>query len=196
MRDHTKHRAFELSDELAVLIYQVIRYLKRIVLSFGCLWILLGLTAGDTEAGNIREKVKERLREKMEEKSFQNSPYSLIEGKFSSCIQSQYGSGDYRRYLTFDGRKRFYDLHINGCPKEHKKETRTGKAICTIYAPGREDSEVILWTLEDGGHTWPGGKSSLPESQVGKVNMDISVSELMWQFFERHSKQGVGISHE
>ncbi|MFH1860916.1 MAG: hypothetical protein ABH870_07915, partial [bacterium] len=83
---------------------------------------------------------------------------------------------------------RFWVDH-NGCSKEPTKEIRTGKAVCTMYALGKEGSEVILWTLEDGGHTWPGGKSTLPEEQVGKVNTDISVSEIMWQFFERHPMQ-------
>ncbi|MEK7812724.1 MAG: PHB depolymerase family esterase, partial [Candidatus Desantisbacteria bacterium] len=75
----------------------------------------------------------------------------------------------------------------NGCPEEPTEETRIGKAVCTVYAPGKEGSEVILWTLEDGGHTWPGGSSTLSESQVGKINTDISASELMWQFFETHA---------
>lgn len=74
----------------------------------------------------------------------------------------------------------------NEIPKESIRKTRIGKAVSSIYGPGKEGSEVILWTLEDGGHTWAGGKSSLPESQVGKINTDISASELMWQFFEKH----------
>ncbi len=75
----------------------------------------------------------------------------------------------------------------NSCPKEPKEEIRIGKAVCTVYGHGKEGSEVILWTLEDGGHTWPGGSSTLPRSKVGKLNMDISAGELMWQFFETHS---------
>ena len=327
-----------------------------------CLWLVMGLI--DAEAGIIRDRINQRREERQEKKS----PYPLIEGKFSS------GAGDYRRFILFCGRRRFYDLHIpqkyderkatpvvlvfhggggnpvqqrndsqmdgvadkygfivvypagtgkledrfltfnsgdgfgyakenniddvgftrsllddvetlfhidksrvyatgfsngafmcyrlafelsdriaafapvsgvlgvqtstyklsspvsiihfhglkdpnvayyggvgpkafegiprlsvpetiqfwvdhNGCPKEPLKGTRTGKAVCTRYAPGKEGSEVILWTLEDGGHTWPGGKSSLPEKQVGKVNTDISAQELMWQFFEAHPKQ-------
>ncbi|MFH0947429.1 MAG: PHB depolymerase family esterase [Elusimicrobiota bacterium] len=349
-------------------------HLKRILISIGCLWLAIGLTVKDAEAGSIREKIKERQRERMEEKNSKNTPYPLIEEKCSSYIQSQCEAGDYRRHLEFDGRKRFYDLHIpqgynkekampvvlvfhggggnpvqqrndsqmdkvsdahgfivvypagtgkledkfltfnsgngfgyanknnvddvgwtkallddvetlchtdknrvyatgfsngafmcyrlafelsdriaafapvsgvlgvetsiykldrpisiihfhglndpnvayhggigpkafekiprpsvsetiyfwtnhNGCPKKSIKESWVGKAVCTIYAPGREGSEVILWTLEDGGHAWPGGKSSLPEKQVGKVNMDISASELIWQFFEKHPRQ-------
>jgi polyhydroxybutyrate depolymerase len=47
--------------------------------------------------------------------------------------------------------------------------------------------EFILWKLEDGGHTWPGGDSGLPEFFIGKVNRDISASEIIWKFFTRHS---------
>jgi len=45
---------------------------------------------------------------------------------------------------------------------------------------------VVLRTLDDGGHTWPGGKTK-PELNLGKVNMDINASELMWLFFRNYS---------
>ncbi|MFZ5986782.1 MAG: alpha/beta hydrolase family esterase [Bacillota bacterium] len=351
--------------------------LTKILVFSGCLlWI--GLTVEYAEGGNIRDRIRERVRERVKErivKKVSKTPsYPVIEGEFSSYNKSQYGAGDYRRYIKTDGRRRFYDLHIpesynkekampvvlvyhggggnpvqqrgdsqmdevsnthnfivvypagtgesedrmltynagvccgyakknkiddvgftrallddletlfhidkkriyatgfsngafmcyrlamelsdriaafapvsgvlgvepsigtstrpisiihfhgkadpnvvykggvgprafekiprrsveetiqfwtahNGCPKESVKGPRKGKAICTIYGPGRGGSEVILWTLEDGGHTWPGGKSSLPERQVGKLNRDIIASELMWQFFEKHPMQ-------
>ena len=74
----------------------------------------------------------------------------------------------------------------NGCSKEPVNETRQGKAIRRQYGTGAQGAEVILWTLADGGHTWPGGKSSLPEWMAGKVNTDINASELIWEFFQRH----------
>jgi polyhydroxybutyrate depolymerase len=54
-------------------------------------------------------------------------------------------------------------------------------AVETIYSPLSSNGEVILWTLEDGGHTWPGGKIS--NAQIGAINMDISASTEMWDFF-------------
>ena len=53
------------------------------------------------------------------------------------------------------------------------------------------NSEVVLWTLEDGGHTWPGGKITKSEEDylgigVGPINHDISSMELIWEFFEKH----------
>ncbi len=82
-------------------------------------------------------------------------------------------------------------VNHNGCQQEPATTTRTGNAVCTVYGLGKKGSEVILWTLEDGGHTWPGGSSTLSETQVGKINMDISAGELMWQFFERHPKDEI-----
>jgi polyhydroxybutyrate depolymerase len=55
------------------------------------------------------------------------------------------------------------------------------------YGPGRDGAEVVLWTLKDGGHTWPGG-NVLPAvaEEVGPVNRDVFAAEEMWKFFERH----------
>jgi polyhydroxybutyrate depolymerase len=55
-------------------------------------------------------------------------------------------------------------------------------AVKTIYSPLDNGKEVVLWTLEDGGHTWPGGL--LSTSSVGPISMDISASSEMWEFFK------------
>lgn len=80
-----------------------------------------------------------------------------------------------------------YWIKYNGCSLEQPEEFRKNAAIRTSYGSGKDGSEVVLWTLEDGGHAWPGGKSTLPEQMVGKLNRDISASELIWEFFQKHS---------
>jgi len=50
------------------------------------------------------------------------------------------------------------------------------------------DTEVIVYTIEDGGHTWPGGKQYLPEMMVGKTTRNIDASEALWDFFSRHTR--------
>ncbi len=54
----------------------------------------------------------------------------------------------------------------------------------TTYGPGKEGAEVILFTIKGGGHTWPGRQ--LPFGFLGKATKDISATDLMWEFFERH----------
>ncbi|MFH0909710.1 MAG: PHB depolymerase family esterase [bacterium] len=67
------------------------------------------------------------------------------------------------------------------------KQGRTGQAEFKEYGPGKNGAQIILWTLDDGGHAWPGGNSSLPEWKVGKVNKDVRASDLIWSFFKKYS---------
>ena len=50
-------------------------------------------------------------------------------------------------------------------------------------APG---ADVVLYELEGGGHTWPGGEQYLPSTVVGPVCRDFDASEVAWEFFQRH----------
>lgn len=77
-------------------------------------------------------------------------------------------------------------LEKNGIAAKPTREDRRGKAVMRAYGPAPNGAEIVLWTLEDGGHTWPGGESSLPERMVGAVNKDIDASALIWDFFRRH----------
>ncbi len=52
------------------------------------------------------------------------------------------------------------------------------------YGPGKDGSEVVLYTIRGGGHTWPG--RAMPIGFLGKSTKDISATDLMWEFFEKH----------
>lgn len=56
------------------------------------------------------------------------------------------------------------------------------------YTDCSDGAEVILYTIEDGGHTWPGGGVQ-PEFFVGTVSRDISASEFMWLFFSQYRQE-------
>lgn len=57
------------------------------------------------------------------------------------------------------------------------------------YANCKEGSEVVLFAIEGGGHTWPGGWQYLPERWVGKTSRDVDASEVIWNFFKKHAKK-------
>ncbi|HMP74407.1 MAG TPA: PHB depolymerase family esterase [Kiritimatiellia bacterium] len=78
-------------------------------------------------------------------------------------------------------------IRHNGLPNQPVEEKRIGRARMTRFANGA-GMEVINWTLEDGGHTWPGGVSNLPEFVMGKVNRDVLATALIWEFFSRHKR--------
>jgi len=53
------------------------------------------------------------------------------------------------------------------------------------YTQCANDATVVLYTLRDGGHTWPGG-AELPEWFLGKTITDFDATAEMWRFFEQH----------
>ena len=54
------------------------------------------------------------------------------------------------------------------------------------YAGGIDSTSVVLIKIENGGHTWPGGRQYLPKFIIGKVCRDFDASEVIWNFFEKH----------
>jgi polyhydroxybutyrate depolymerase len=66
-------------------------------------------------------------------------------------------------------------------PKDGTRVTRTE------YADGMNGTEVILYSVDGGGHTWPGGFQYLPVWLIGRTSRDINACEVIWSFFKRHS---------
>jgi len=58
------------------------------------------------------------------------------------------------------------------------------KVRCEIYAGGTNGSQVILYAIEGGGHTWPGGLQYMSEDKIGKTCRDINGSQVIWEFFK------------
>jgi polyhydroxybutyrate depolymerase len=56
------------------------------------------------------------------------------------------------------------------------------------WTGGRRSTEVLLYTLVGGGHTWPGGPQYLPRRYIGPVCRDLSASFAIWDFFMRNPK--------
>jgi polyhydroxybutyrate depolymerase len=43
---------------------------------------------------------------------------------------------------------------------------------------------VLLFTVESGGHTWPGGPQYAPEFLIGRVSKDLHTGKVLWEFFD------------
>jgi polyhydroxybutyrate depolymerase len=52
-----------------------------------------------------------------------------------------------------------------------------------VFVGCRQDADVVVYTIVNGGHTWPGGSEILPQVIVGKTTHDINASEILWEFF-------------
>jgi polyhydroxybutyrate depolymerase len=53
------------------------------------------------------------------------------------------------------------------------------------YGDCADAADVLLYTVEGGGHTWPGG-GPLPQWFVGRTSRSIDASREMWAFFREH----------
>lgn len=71
----------------------------------------------------------------------------------------------------------------NGCQPAPEIVPPQGDVRGKIYTGCDENADVILYTIEEGGHTWPGG---WPIPAVGKTSTDIDATEEMWRFFQTY----------
>lgn len=55
------------------------------------------------------------------------------------------------------------------------------------YGPCNHETEVLLYAIEGGGHTWPGGDQYFPARIIGRTSGDIDANEVVWNFFKRHT---------
>jgi polyhydroxybutyrate depolymerase len=53
------------------------------------------------------------------------------------------------------------------------------------YTNCADDAAVVLYTVQGGGHSWPGGKP-MPEWLVGPTSRSIDATRQMWAFFREH----------
>jgi polyhydroxybutyrate depolymerase len=75
------------------------------------------------------------------------------------------------------------------CQLQPQVTARQGGVTCESYPGCAANAEVTLCTVQGGGHTWPGGETTISESRVGPLNRDVSASEMIWQFFSKHRLQ-------
>lgn len=54
----------------------------------------------------------------------------------------------------------------------------------TEYTNCKDQGALVLYTINGGGHTWPGGKQYLVERWIGKTNRDIVACDVIWDFFK------------
>jgi len=85
-----------------------------------------------------------------------------------------------------------YWVQKNGCSpvpgvtEEPDRDPEDGTRVSSWeYVNESDGTEVILYIVYGGGHTWPGGLQYLPERVIGKTSRDIDANEVIWTFFRR-----------
>jgi polyhydroxybutyrate depolymerase len=73
----------------------------------------------------------------------------------------------------------------NGC-KPKAARTDSGNVVREVFSGGKGGTEVVVYTIKNGGHTWPGRESY---SKGESAPVGIQATDLIWEFFAKHPKQ-------
>ena len=74
----------------------------------------------------------------------------------------------------------------NGC-NNVTETTPISKVVTRIaWEDCRDESEIIFYSIENGGHTWPGSPIVMTQPWSGETNQDIVAVQLIWDFFKDH----------
>ena len=86
--------------------------------------------------------------------------------------------------ISFPSVESYIEAWVNrdGCSPMPELIPAQGDASGVRYTGCKDTSEIVFYTIEGGGHTWPGGRPTF----VGKTSRDIKASQVMWAFFEVH----------
>ena len=63
-------------------------------------------------------------------------------------------------------------------------------AVCLAvgFVGCSDDAEVVFYTIEEGGHTWPSG---WPIPAMGKTTRALDATEELWSFFRGYQVDGL-----
>lgn len=74
-----------------------------------------------------------------------------------------------------------------GCNSDPVLLPTIGEVSGIKYSNSEQTVDVFFYTVEGGGHSWPGG-GSMPKFIVGHTTRDIDATQTMWEFFQKHPK--------
>jgi len=100
----------------------------------------------------------------------------------SSCTPSAHSLGLSTGTLLHQGRERSVHVHL---PPGHDAASPV-PLVLALHGGCLAGAEVVLYRLQGGGHTWPGGWQYLPKGVVGTVCRDIDATREIFDFFDRH----------
>jgi polyhydroxybutyrate depolymerase len=102
--------------------------------------------------------------------------------------------GDRGKVISTDDTVKLW-VERDGCqtnPVEEDLPDTDPNDGCTIkrftYGHGRAGTELVLYKIAGGGHTWPGGPQYFPQRFIGPVCRDIDATGVIWDFFKAHPK--------
>ena len=83
-------------------------------------------------------------------------------------------------------------LELDQCASPHENGLVNavpddGTAILEHSAQCASKTELDLYEIQGGGHTWPGGEPYLGKRLIGNVSRELDANQAIWQFFAKHT---------
>jgi len=113
-------------------------------------------------------------------------PGIFFHGKADPIVPFEGGPSE-RFELPFPNVADFVEEYasLNHCQPDEQTFLSEGNVVGVNYVDCDAGADVVFYTIEDGGHTWPGGRA-LPESITGKTSNELDATRLLWDFFVEH----------
>lgn len=74
-----------------------------------------------------------------------------------------------------------------GCRPEPQPVRGPAHVRAFEFEPASNGAKFTAWFIEGQGHNWPGGKPLLPEMTMGPDVPHVNATEVIWDFFVRHT---------
>lgn len=71
----------------------------------------------------------------------------------------------------------------NGCTETPGVTRMSGSVVELRYGGCRRGADVVLYRVENGGHTWPGSGYPFPEDRFGELERQLDATRLILEFF-------------
>lgn len=113
-------------------------------------------------------------------------PVITFRGTDDACVPYEGGTSSCGMMLPVVSAEevaRLWGEH-NGCDTTPAAAQVSEHVRTTSYTNCTNSAEAILYTIDGGGHTWPG---SINVPRLGPVTDEIDATALIWEFFERYS---------
>ena len=108
-------------------------------------------------------------------------------GGGESTLDGAAGSSEFFEQVIPEEFAEFADS--SGCSGSTDSQI-TPEVTLTSYSGCNDDVPLGFYTIEGAGHTWPGSSISAAIPTLGVTNLDISATEIAWEFFGQHTLGG------
>lgn len=110
----------------------------------------------------------------------------MVNGKVDKIVNYEGKKGGYFSAMdTYDFWKKNLFTVGDTKPLYMNRKSEHGKSVTTLETRSL-NSTLVLITIQDGGHTWPGADDFNIGLPIGPTSKELDINEYMWNFFNKN----------